>query len=67
MRASTVFSITLFAATALAHGNITSPPARQPGPAMAAACGQAAVTSVLADGVGPLGTISAGKSYTYDH
>ncbi|KAK1759242.1 hypothetical protein QBC47DRAFT_436916 [Echria macrotheca] len=38
------------AATASAHGNVTSPPARTPGPAMLAACGQEAVNTVLGDG-----------------
>lgn len=41
-------------AVASAHGNITSPAARLPGPAMAAACGQAAVNTVLQDGTTPL-------------
>ncbi len=42
------------AATVSAHGNITSPPARVPGPAMVAACGQQAVDAVLKDGTIPL-------------
>jgi hypothetical protein len=41
-------------ATVSAHGNVTSPPARVPGPAMVAACGQTAVDAVLADGTTPL-------------
>ncbi|KAF2709008.1 hypothetical protein K504DRAFT_381023 [Pleomassaria siparia CBS 279.74] len=57
MRASTFFSTALFAATVLAHGNITSPPARQPGPNMAKVCGSAAVSAILADGTGPLENI----------
>jgi hypothetical protein len=65
MRASTFFSTALFAATALAHGNITSPPARQPGPAMAAVCGQPAVAAILADGTGPLGESSASTYLTH--
>ena len=40
--------------TISAHGNITSPPARLPGPAMLAACGQPAVAAVMADGTTPL-------------
>lgn len=48
----------LVAATAAgmvsAHGNITSPPARLPGPAMVQACGQDAVDKVLQDGTIPL-------------
>ncbi|KAK3082147.1 hypothetical protein LTS18_002939 [Coniosporium uncinatum] len=40
--------------TVFAHGNITSPPARQPGPAMAAACGKPAVAAVMADPTTPL-------------
>ncbi|KAF2793189.1 hypothetical protein K505DRAFT_244985 [Melanomma pulvis-pyrius CBS 109.77] len=62
MRASTFFSTALFTATALAHGNITSPPARQPGPAMQAACGAAAVSAILADGTGPLENILSNGS-----
>lgn len=38
------------AALASAHGNITFPPARLPGPAMVALCGQPAVDTVLSDG-----------------
>ncbi|KAF2645192.1 hypothetical protein P280DRAFT_115023 [Massarina eburnea CBS 473.64] len=57
MHASTFFASTLFAATALAHGNITSPPARQPGPVMQQVCGAAAVSAILADGTGPLENI----------
>ena len=55
MYTTTLLVSALFGATALAHGNITSPPARQPGPAMAQACGNAAVSAILADGTGPLG------------
>jgi hypothetical protein len=57
MRSSTFFASTFWAATALAHGNITSPPARQPGPAMQQVCGAAAVSAILADGTGPLENI----------
>ncbi|EJT82173.1 hypothetical protein GGTG_02147 [Gaeumannomyces tritici R3-111a-1] len=55
-----VFSF--LAAQVSAHGNLTSPAARLPGPAMARACGQAAVSTVLADGTTPienLGTVPA--------
>ncbi|KAK1831845.1 hypothetical protein QBC39DRAFT_243734, partial [Podospora conica] len=38
------------ATLASAHGNITFPAARLPGPAMLAVCGQAAVNTVLSDG-----------------
>lgn len=41
-------------AVVLAHGNVTQPPARVPGPAMAKACGQDAVKAVLEDGTTPL-------------
>ncbi|KAI0469962.1 hypothetical protein GGR56DRAFT_661372 [Xylariaceae sp. FL0804] len=41
-------------ALAAAHGNITSPPARLTGPGMVKACGQQAVSNVLADGTIPL-------------
>jgi hypothetical protein len=45
----------LFSATAIAHGNITSPPARLPGAAMAQACGADAVSFIEGDGTAPLG------------
>ncbi len=44
----------LLAATVSAHGNITFPAARLPGPGKVAACGQQAVDSVLKDGTIPL-------------
>ncbi|KAF2010232.1 hypothetical protein BU24DRAFT_467703 [Aaosphaeria arxii CBS 175.79] len=62
MYTSTFISTALFAATVLAHGNITSPPARQPGPAMAQACGAASVSAILADGTGPLENIPSNGS-----
>ncbi|KAK0718000.1 hypothetical protein B0T26DRAFT_310140 [Lasiosphaeria miniovina] len=46
-------------ATASAHGNITSPPARLPGAAMVKACGQAAVNSILAEGTLPLESVAS--------
>lgn len=46
--------LSLWAVSAAAHGNITSPPARLTGPAMVAACGQTAVNAVLKDGNIPL-------------
>lgn len=49
-RSSLLAAATLAVSSALAHGNVTSPPARLPGPAMLAACGQAAVDTVLGDG-----------------
>ncbi|KAK3688003.1 hypothetical protein B0T22DRAFT_142515 [Podospora appendiculata] len=48
------FAALAAAATVSAHGNITSPPARLPGAAMAKACGQTGVTAVLQDGTIPL-------------
>lgn len=54
MRLSTASTLLGLATTILAHGNITSPAARLPGPAMAAACGMPAVKSVLEDGTTPL-------------
>ncbi|ORY67281.1 uncharacterized protein BCR38DRAFT_482904 [Pseudomassariella vexata] len=51
---SLIAGAALLVAGASAHGNITSPPARIPGPAMAAACGDAAVANVEADGTIPL-------------
>ncbi|KAF2666320.1 hypothetical protein BT63DRAFT_416707 [Microthyrium microscopicum] len=39
---------------AAAHGMITSPAARQPGPAMAAACGAPAVAAAMSDPTNPL-------------
>ena len=55
MRSTTIAaSAALFFTSALAHGNITSPPARQPGPAMLAACGQEAVAAVMSDPTNPL-------------
>jgi hypothetical protein len=57
MHSSTIASFALFAATVLAHGNITSPPARLPGPAMEQLCGAAAVAAINADGTGPLENI----------
>lgn len=62
MHSLTFFNITLFAAAALAHGNITSPPARLPGPAMTKACGLAAVAALTADGTGPLENIPSNGS-----
>jgi hypothetical protein len=53
MRASIATAV-LLAATVSAHGNITSPLARLPGPGMVKACGQSAVNNVLADGTIPL-------------
>lgn len=62
MRTSAVVA-SFFVAAVSAHGNITSPPARQAGAAMATICGQEAVTNVNADPTIPiedLGTINAG-------
>ena len=62
MLPSIFFASTFFVATALAHGNITSPPARQPGPAMQKICGNAAVAAILADGTAPLEDIPSNGS-----
>lgn len=43
-----------FIAAVSAHGNITSPPARQAGATMAALCGQAAVDMVNTDATIPI-------------
>ncbi|KAG8164907.1 hypothetical protein KVR01_005182 [Diaporthe batatas] len=58
MKASIV-SASLFAAAVSAHGNITSPPARQAGAAMAAVCGQDAVDTVNSDPTIPLEDVTA--------
>ncbi|KAK4159257.1 hypothetical protein QBC43DRAFT_131817 [Cladorrhinum sp. PSN259] len=52
-----IISALALAATVSGHGNITSPPARLPGPAMVQACGQAAVDSVLSDGGLPIESV----------
>lgn len=60
---SFITAASVFVAVVSAHGNITSPPARQAGVAMTKICGQEAVTNVNADPTIPiedLGTISAG-------
>jgi hypothetical protein len=54
MKFSHSAAILALATTILAHGNITSPAARLPGPAMAKACGAPAVKSVVEDGTTPL-------------
>lgn len=61
MKASIV-SASLFAAAVSAHGNITSPPARQAGAAMAAVCGQDAVDTVNADPTIPLEDVTAASA-----
>ncbi|KAF2473619.1 uncharacterized protein BDR25DRAFT_386431 [Lindgomyces ingoldianus] len=57
MRVSALLSTAIFTATVLAHGNVTSPPSRQPGAAMQKVCGAPAVAAILADGTGPLENI----------
>ncbi|KAF3014268.1 hypothetical protein E8E14_011111 [Neopestalotiopsis sp. 37M] len=59
---SIVYAAALLVMGASAHGNITSPPARLPGAAMAAACGAQAVASVEADGTIPLESVSAASA-----
>ncbi|KAK3389834.1 hypothetical protein B0H63DRAFT_104712 [Podospora didyma] len=54
-----LLAVAALAATVSAHGNITSPPGRLPGAAMAKACGQAAVNSILSDGTIPLESVSS--------
>ncbi|KAL1871897.1 hypothetical protein Daus18300_004531 [Diaporthe australafricana] len=61
MKASIV-SASLFAAAVSAHGNITSPPARQAGAAMAAVCGQTAVDTINTDPTIPLEDVTAGST-----
>ncbi|KAI0125213.1 hypothetical protein BJ170DRAFT_636870 [Xylariales sp. AK1849] len=51
---SLISAAALLVASASAHGNITSPAARLPGPAMLAACGTQSVGNVEADGTIPL-------------
>ena len=58
MMKSTLATLFLLVASVSAHGNITSPLGRLSGPAMAAACGQAAVDAVTADGTIPLENIT---------
>ncbi|SPO07545.1 related to chitin binding protein [Cephalotrichum gorgonifer] len=55
---STILAAASLAALVSAHGAITQPPPRLPGAAMAAACGQAAVDAVEADGTIPLENIT---------
>lgn len=61
MKASIV-SASLFAAAVSAHGNITFPPARQAGAAMAAVCGQDAVDTINADPTIPLEDVTAAST-----
>jgi len=62
MRSSAAAAALVAAATVSAHGNITSPPARLPGPGMAAACGSQAVAAVEADGTIPLEDVTGTTS-----
>ena len=59
MHASTLFAPTFFAATALAHGAITSPPVRLPGPVTQQVCGAPAVAALEADSTGPIENIAS--------
>ncbi|KAF2431362.1 hypothetical protein EJ08DRAFT_733319 [Tothia fuscella] len=52
----------MLAGTVIAHGNITNPQARLPGPAMKAACGAAAVQAVMADPTTPLEDVTSNGS-----
>ncbi|KAI5920369.1 chitin binding domain-containing protein [Camillea tinctor] len=49
---ATVISLAGFVSTALGHGFVTSPPARMPGDAMAAACGQQVEINQKSDNYG---------------
>ena len=51
---SIALAATSLVVSVAAHGNVTFPAARVPGPAMLAACGSKAVQSVLSDGTIPL-------------
>lgn len=63
MHSKTVLSATaLLVAGVAAHGNITSPAARLPGPAMEAACGAQAISTVEADPTTPLENLSTAPS-----
>ncbi|KAH7630127.1 hypothetical protein B0T09DRAFT_142627 [Sordaria sp. MPI-SDFR-AT-0083] len=57
-----LLAVSLFTPAASAHGEITSPPARLPGPAMAQACGQQAVNAVLADSTMPIESVPFSSS-----
>ncbi|TID25911.1 chitin binding protein [Venturia nashicola] len=54
MRSSILAAAAAFTATVSAHGAVTSPPVRNPGPAMMAACGAPAVAAAVADPTTPL-------------
>lgn len=45
MRSAFLAAIAALTATVAAHGAVTSPPVRNPGPAMMAACGAPAVAA----------------------
>lgn len=65
---SSIAVTAFFTAAVSAHGNITSPAARQAGVAMATVCGQTAVDNVNADPTIPiedLGTVNAGCKCTF--
>lgn len=51
---SELVAIACFSAAVAAHGKVTSPPARVAGPAMAAACGDGAITALKEDDTIPL-------------
>jgi hypothetical protein len=63
MRTEYLISAAAFlVASVSAHGNITSPQARLPGPAMLAACGSTAVAAVESDGTIPLEDVTSPAS-----
>lgn len=62
MHPTTFFASTFFAATALAHGNIVSPPVRLAGPVTQQVCGAPAVAALQADETGPIENIASNGS-----
>ncbi|KAJ0162081.1 hypothetical protein CTA2_5142 [Colletotrichum tanaceti] len=59
MRASVTCATALLAAMVSAHGNIVNPPARGPGAAMSAACGEANVQAVTKDPTIPIENLTS--------
>ncbi|KAF9739688.1 hypothetical protein PMIN02_012377 [Paraphaeosphaeria minitans] len=62
MRASAFLTSTFLAATALAHGNIVSPPVRQAGAVTQQVCGAQAVSALTSDITGPLENVASNGS-----
>lgn len=59
MKTSFLVAAASYIAAVSAHGNLTSPPARQAGAAMAALCGQTAVDTVNSDPTIPIEDLPA--------